>query len=102
MVANLLANALSHGDRSQPVRVSLLGARDEVVLSVQNGGTIPPDELAHLFDPFRTAHGSKTRSQGLGLGLYIVQQLVLAHQGTLSVTSTAEGTSFQVSLPRVG
>jgi signal transduction histidine kinase len=101
-IVNLVANALSHGAKDRPVTVALTGTRDEVTLVVRNGGVIPPEDLPHLFDPFRTAHGPRSRSRGLGLGLYIVQQLVLAHDGQISVHSTVEeGTSFEVRLPRL-
>ncbi|MFY0582054.1 ATP-binding protein [Cystobacter fuscus] len=73
------------------------------VLEISNRGTpIPSHLLDTLFDPFRQAGPARTgRGSGLGLGLYIVQQLVLAHQGTVSVSSTAEdGTTFTVRLPR--
>ena len=74
-------------------------APDEVVITVWNAGEIPADVLPHVFEPFR---GTKSkRSTGLGLGLYITQQIVEAHCGTIDVRSTATtGTSFVVRLPR--
>lgn len=64
------------------------------------GGAIPTAELASLFDPFRQA--SRSRGTGLGLGLYIVQQIALGHGATCSVTSSAQaGTAFAVRWPRV-
>lgn len=70
-----------------------------MILSVRNGGdAIPPEALPTLFAPFR--RGTE-RSQGLGLGLYIVSEIVRSHAGTIDVTSsTADGTEFRVSLPR--
>jgi signal transduction histidine kinase len=59
--------------------------------------------MGQLFDPFTGAgaSGSAQRPKGLGLGLYIVQQIVLAHGGRIDVRSSAgEGTTFSVSLPR--
>ena len=54
-----------------------------------------------LFEPFRRRPDALDRPRGLGLGLYIAQQIVAAHQGTISVSSSAEtGTSFTVTLPR--
>ena len=52
---------------------------------MKNGGTIPPDILPHLFDPFRGAQRQSGRGDGLGLGLYIVSQIVQAHDGTVDV-----------------
>ncbi|WP_395852747.1 PAS domain-containing protein [Cystobacter fuscus] len=104
VVSNLVGNALEHTPLDTPVRVR---CREEGagwrVLEISNRGTpIPSHLLDTLFDPFRQAGPARTgRGSGLGLGLYIVQQLVLAHQGTVSVRSTAEdGTTFTVRLPR--
>jgi signal transduction histidine kinase len=66
-----------------------------VVLRVRNGGPpIPPGELPNLFEAFKGPRDGRA-SQGLGLGLYIVKEIVRAHGGTVEVTSTAEdGTTF--------
>jgi signal transduction histidine kinase len=72
-----------------------------VVLSVTNDGVIAPEILPHLFDPFRGGPRDPARGEGLGLGLYIVQQLVLAHGGAIDVESGPRGrTTFRVSVPR--
>jgi signal transduction histidine kinase len=98
VVSNLVGNALLHGERDEPVRVSVEGGDSEALLRVQNRGTpIPADLLPVLFGPFR--RGSDSR--GLGLGLYIVRQIVVAHGGTVEVESTGPwGTTFIARLPR--
>ena len=103
VVSNLLGNALKHGDAGVPARVELDGsASGAVILRVANGGTIPPDLVDHLFDPFRGGQRPPGRSQGLGLGLYIVQQVVQAHGGTVAVTTgSGNRTVFEVALPRM-
>jgi two-component system, sensor histidine kinase and response regulator len=102
VITNLLGNALRHGDTARPVRVELDGTQaDEVGLTIQNHGAIPPEVLPFIFDPFRSGRQLSARSEGLGLGLYIVQQIVLAHRGRLeAVSSDGETTSFEVRLPR--
>ncbi|MEO8152526.1 MAG: hybrid sensor histidine kinase/response regulator [Rhizobacter sp.] len=102
VASNLIGNALHHGDASAPVEVRVDGrASDEVVLSVINAGTIPPEVLPHIFDPFRRGRGQSARTEGLGLGLYIVQQVVHAHGGRIDVQSEqGKPTRFSVSLPR--
>jgi two-component system, sensor histidine kinase and response regulator len=103
VASNLIGNALKHGDPDAPVSVRLEGKRaDCVTFVVKNRGTIPPDILAHLFDPFRGGPQPQSgRGQGLGLGLYIVSQIVQAHDGEVEVkTGEVDETSFHVRLPR--
>jgi two-component system sensor histidine kinase/response regulator len=102
VASNLIGNALRHGNPDASVHVHLEGTRgDSVTLIVKNGGTIAPDVLAHLFDPFRRGQREPGRSEGLGLGLYIVSQIVRAHHGTVDVkTGQGDETSFRVRLPR--
>lgn len=99
--SNLLCNAMQYGGTSEVVlRVD---GRDEhcARFEVHNEGAIPEDQLPWLFDPFRRGATMSTGAQGLGLGLYIAKQIVLAHGGQIAVDSTpASGTTFQVSLPR--
>lgn len=102
VVSNLTANAVEHGH--DPVAIAVDGTeRDAVVLSVANGGpAIPNDILATIFQPFSRRSTGGERA-GLGLGLFIVREIVLAHNGTIDVESTkAAGTRFTVRLPRTG
>ncbi|NBD10333.1 PAS domain S-box protein [Corallococcus sp. c25j21] len=100
VVSNLGGNALQYSPPDSPVRFTLTDADAFVVLEVHNGGEpIPPELLPHLFDPFRRGGGST--HGGLGLGLYIVEQVVKGHGGRIEVRSRAsEGTVFRVLLPR--
>jgi signal transduction histidine kinase len=100
VVSNLLGNALEHGDAAYPVTMDLSVIDGAVMLTVHNEGTpIAPEVMPVLFEPFRITRGD--RSRGLGLGLFITEQIVLAHGGRVEVSSTAEtGTTFQVQLPR--
>jgi two-component system, sensor histidine kinase and response regulator len=102
VASNLLGNALQHGDASGAVRVAVDGTRaDAVMIKVENSGTIPADLLPQLFDPFRGARRQTGRTEGLGLGLYIVQQIVIAHGGNVDVQSGNDnGTTFIVRIPR--
>jgi signal transduction histidine kinase len=101
VLSNLIGNALRHGSVSVPITVELSGGEQEVVASVHNGGTIPADLMPRLFEPFQPGVGRRTRAEGLGLGLYIVQQIVHAHGGEVRVSSSPEaGTRFEVRLPR--
>jgi signal transduction histidine kinase len=104
VIQNLLGNAIEHGDAEGLVQLSLEGGAGEVVLAIrnQNGdGPIPPELLPRIFEPFRTGGGEGEQHDGLGLGLYIAQQIILAHGGSVGVESTQhDGTIFTVRLPR--
>jgi signal transduction histidine kinase len=106
VVSNLVGNALKYGRPDAPVRVALREEGSFAVLSVHNQGpAIPADAQAHIFDPFRREQlrPSTSRDDSLGLGLFIVKQIVEAHGGTIAVTSTPEeGTTFTARLPRSG
>ena len=99
--SNLIGNALEHGDRGDPIEVSLNGLQPDFVrLAVTNTGVVPAEVLPHLFDPFRGGQRHLGRSDGLGLGLYIVQQIVLAHHGQVDVRTDGRRTTFLVEIPR--
>jgi PAS domain S-box-containing protein len=104
VISNLLGNAIEHGDAEEPIRVSIDGSEAERIrLHVRNGGAIPEAVQPTLFDPFRrvAAERRQSRSRGLGLGLYIAQQIAEAHGGSIALRSCAgEGTTFSVTLPR--
>lgn len=107
VVSNLVANALQHGAHASPVDLSARGEGSEVVVAVRNQGLpISPSALPTLFDPFVRAPGVPTRRRplgGVGLGLYIARQIVIAHSGTIAVDSSeTTGTVFTVRLPRHG
>jgi PAS domain S-box-containing protein len=100
--SNIIHNALQYG-HGEPVHVSVRGGDEEVVVRVHNGGDpIDPVLLPAIFDPFRRAEWrSADKKHGLGLGLYISQQIVAAHGGMICVESMVrEGTTFEVTIPR--
>jgi signal transduction histidine kinase len=101
VVANLLGNALQHGDPTHPIRVELTGEAEEVALTVQNAGEpIRAEFLPRVFDPFERATEGSAAPTGLGLGLFIASEVVRAHGGKIEVTSNARTTTFSVRLPR--
>jgi signal transduction histidine kinase len=101
-IANLLGNALQHGAADEAVGVRLDGGDAEIVrVCVSNAGRIAPENVQHLFDPFRGQARAPHRDQGLGLGLYIVDQIAKAHGGRIElVDDDAPRTTFRLSMPR--
>jgi signal transduction histidine kinase len=102
LVANLLDNAARHGREESPVDCVLDGTDAEAVtISIGNDGMIASDLLPSIFDPFRSRQSHRGKGEGLGLGLYIVDQISIAHGGKVDVRSGADDrTVFSVRLPR--
>lgn len=102
VLSNLLGNAIQHGEAGGPVQVSLDGTHaPTVTVTVANPGPIAPDALPHVFDPFGSGRRQRARNEGLGLGLFIVRQIVDAHGGEIGVhVEEGRRTSFRVALPR--
>jgi signal transduction histidine kinase len=101
VVANLATNAAVYGRIGGPVVVELSQADGCATIAVSNpvrDAPIAPELLKLLFDPFERGR-SGDHPGGLGLGLYIVQEIVRAHDGTITVDSVPAGTTFRVSLP---
>ncbi|MGE0444489.1 MAG: ATP-binding protein [Vicinamibacterales bacterium] len=101
--ANLLSNAAKYTDPGGVIRVAGAREGDEVAISVfDNGSGIEPSMLPRIFDLFTQERQNIDRSAGgLGIGLAIVQSLVKAHGGTVSVASEGRGSgsTFTVRLP---
>lgn len=101
VVQNLIENALRYAPPGSEVHLEISSDSPGVAhLCVHNDGPpIPADLLPFIFDPFRRA-AKRDGSAGLGLGLYIAQQIVIAHGGEMTVESEAgQGTTFHVLLP---
>jgi PAS domain S-box-containing protein len=99
-IANLVSNAVEHGTPGSPVRVRIEGNEQEVVVEVENQGTIPSDMLPWIFEPFRSGRHSANRGSGLGLGLFIARAVARAHGGELEVHSSNGTTTFRLLVPR--
>lgn len=96
-LANLLSNAIEHGVGALELHACESDDRHAVIVEVtSHGAAIPDDVLRHIFDPFSTT----SPSRGLGLGLYIVQQIARAHGGLCEVSSDEQATVFRMRFPR--
>lgn len=101
VVSNLASNAAQYGKVGGPVTIEQTCDGGVATIAISNpvrGQPIPPDALAMLFDPFQRGAG-REHPDGLGLGLYIVREIVRAHGGTIDVVSSPAGTTFRVALP---
>ncbi len=104
--SNLIANAVQHGSKTEPVTIRITTEGEEIVWTIHNkGDIIPPDTLRTIFDPtkrfaLRTTHERNIGQRNLGLGLYITREIISAHGGKISIAShETEGTTFTIHLP---
>ena len=107
-LSNLIGNAVQHSANGTPVKVDIVGGDREVAIAIHNGGpAIPADRLNGIFNPMKGSPkvegATAGPTGGLGMGLYIAERIVHAHDGRIGVESTdAGGTTFTVHLPRRG
>lgn len=103
ILSNLVENALKYSPPDKPVAVRVEATDTEAKVEVADRGRgISPEELGSIFDRYRQVEGDGGRKVGgVGLGLFIVKNLVDAHRGTIDVTSElGAGTTFTVRLPK--
>ena len=102
--SNLIGNAIAYGSPTRPVTVDAREADGAIVVDVHNDGVPIPEAVREtIFDPFRRGEKESRAKQteGLGLGLYISREIVVAHGGSIEAQSSeAGGTTFRVILPR--
>jgi signal transduction histidine kinase len=102
VISNLLDNAVKYGGRPPRVVVSLRLEGDWAILEVSdNGAGVAEDDETSIFERFYRSGDELSRTtHGTGLGLYLVQQIVRAHRGTVGVAATGpDGTTFRVEIP---
>jgi len=101
VISNLLSNARHHGEPNRPISIRLAPLDGQAVLEVANAGApIPPETEGALFNPFKRSalHNPRNRT-GMGLGLYIAQQIVREHEGEIAYRHEDGQVVFSVRLP---
>ncbi|MBC8161471.1 MAG: hypothetical protein H7Z42_09665, partial [Roseiflexaceae bacterium] len=99
---NLLSNAVKYSPGGQRVLVSVERQNGSVAIAVRDFGIgVPADAMAHLFDRFyRAPNAEQQRISGIGVGLYVVREIITLHGGTIDVASVeGQGSVFTVKLP---
>ncbi|MED7669954.1 PAS domain-containing sensor histidine kinase [Pseudomonas moraviensis subsp. stanleyae] len=101
IIGNLIANSAAYGDPKRPITVISTVDTDRASISVHNfGPAIPESARAKLFEPMTRGSDQDGQVRSVGLGLFIVREIITAHGGDISVHSTAdEGTTFTVKFP---
>lgn len=101
VAAGLLSNAVRYGREGGPITIAMSQVAGTTTITVHNEvreHPIPSAELETLFEPYRRGSDAPAGG-GLGLGLYIVREIVRAHGGSIVAESSASGTTFRVVLP---
>ncbi len=103
VVDHLISNAVKYAPEGGDVRISLTMQENKIELSVEDEGIgMDEEHLAHIFDRFYRVDSSDTAVQGVGLGMSLVRNIVLAHHGDIQVESQlGKGTKFCITLPQM-
>ncbi|KPN95225.1 histidine kinase [Lysinibacillus sp. ZYM-1] len=98
---NILKNAIAYSDPNSTIEISVKSENNQTLISFMNTGkTIPPEKLKMIFEKFyRLDSARSTQTGGAGLGLAISNEIVEAHGGTITATSSNEKTIFTVMIP---
>jgi signal transduction histidine kinase len=99
---NLIHNAIKYSPYGGVIAVEMQADDDWFTVAIADEGVgIPPDDLPHIFERFyRAGNVSSTHTAGMGVGLYLVREIVNLHGGDISVTSQlGVGSTFTIALP---
>jgi signal transduction histidine kinase len=102
-LSNLVTNAAKYGNQGGNIHVKLSDDAEEIQLVVRNqGASLSSDSLTALFDPLQRGHreSASGQQQSLGLGLFIVREIVMAHGGAVTASAAEDTTAFTMRFPR--
>ncbi|OJT49528.1 PAS domain-containing sensor histidine kinase [Pseudomonas moraviensis] len=103
IIGNLVANSAAYGDLTKPITVISALDADQASISVHNFGPAIPDSAREkLFEPMTRGSDQDGQNRSVGLGLFIVREIAMAHGGDVAVHSVADqGTTFTVNFPKI-
>ncbi|MBU8881555.1 hybrid sensor histidine kinase/response regulator [Kaistella sp. DKR-2] len=101
VIINFMTNAIKYAPDTEEIHISSMIREDEIYFSVRDFGMgMPEEHQQKIFDKFYRIEETSERFQGLGIGLYICQEIIERHGGTVGVNSTpGEGSEFYFTIP---
>ena len=100
IIRNLVENAFKYTPDRTRVAVTLKGVEDGLQLQVADDGEgLPAEKREKLFEAFSRIEETAAGQEGVGLGLYVVSQLIAAMDGRIDLTSSSRGTTFSIFVP---
>jgi signal transduction histidine kinase len=100
VIRNLVENAYKYTPDKTRVAVTAKSTGDGISIEIADEGPgIPPQQRTALFEAFSRIEETSTGQEGVGLGLFVVSQIVAAMEGHIDLVSSARGTTFTISIP---
>jgi PAS domain S-box-containing protein len=101
VMINIISNAIKYSPAASKIQVSAEQVEDEIRITVKDQGIgIAKEDLDNIFTQFYRAASERTKTEGLGLGLYLCKEFVEAHHGTIWAESNiGKGTTIHIKLP---
>ncbi len=102
LFANLISNAVKYADSNTEVKIGFTEKEGGYQITISNiGDEIPAKDLPHIFSGYYRGSNVAGKTEGTGMGLFLVEKIVLMHGGTVGVESKGKETIFTVTLPKV-
>ena len=101
VIRNLLKNAMKYGGQGTRIAIDFRNSEDHITVSIYNSGTPVPQEYRdRLFKKFDRVSPEQKSSEGIGLGLYLVKEIIIKHGGTIRYEARKKGSNFVFTLPK--
>lgn len=102
LFSNLISNAVKYAEKNTTIRVGYTERVDSYVIIISNQGEpIPQKDLPHIFSGYYRGSNVAGKTEGTGMGLFLVQKIVAIHGGSVSVDSKGTETIFTVIFPKI-
>lgn len=101
VMRNLLKNAIKYGGRGTRIAIGFKNCDDYITVNIYNSGTpIPREYRDRLFKKFDRVSPERRSSEGMGLGLYLVKEIIINHGGVIRYEARTQGSNFVFTLPK--